>query len=84
MALESSGGELQLWFGLHSNRRLELGDMSSQSIRTLTHDSFGTLKCHSDVASMESCGEYYMGEGGGFPSVRAMVSQMSPSARGLS
>jgi hypothetical protein len=24
-------------------------------------------KCHSDVASTESCREYYMGEGGGFP-----------------
>ncbi len=35
-------------------------------------------KCHSDVASMESCREYYMGEGGGFPRVRAMVSQVSP------
>jgi hypothetical protein len=35
-------------------------------------------KCHSDVASVESYGEYYMGEGGGFPWVWAMVSQMSP------
>jgi len=24
-------------------------------------------KCHSDIASTESCREYYMGEGGGFP-----------------
>jgi len=24
-------------------------------------------KCHSNVASAESCREYYMGEGGGFP-----------------
>jgi hypothetical protein len=35
-------------------------------------------KCHSDVASAESCREYYMGEGGGFPRVRAMVSQVIP------
>jgi hypothetical protein len=35
-------------------------------------------KCHSDVASTESCREYYMGEGGGFPRVQAMVSQVSP------
>jgi hypothetical protein len=35
-------------------------------------------KCHSDVATAESCREYYMGEGGGFPRVRAMVSQVSP------
>ncbi len=34
-------------------------------------------KCHSDVAPVESCREYYMGEGGGFPQVRAMVSQVS-------
>jgi hypothetical protein len=36
-------------------------------------------KCHLDVASAESCREYYMGEGGGFPRVRVMVSQVSPS-----
>jgi hypothetical protein len=41
-------------------------------------------KCHLDVASAESCREYYMGEGGGFPRVQAVVSQVSPSARGLS
>jgi hypothetical protein len=35
-------------------------------------------KCHSDVAFVESCREYYMGEGGGFPRVRAMLSQVSP------
>jgi hypothetical protein len=35
-------------------------------------------KCHSDVASVESCREYYKGEGGGFPRVRAVVNQMSP------
>jgi hypothetical protein len=42
MALESSGGELQLWFKPHSNRRLEPGDISSQSPKTLIWDSFGT------------------------------------------
>jgi len=35
-------------------------------------------KCHSDVASAGSCREYYMGEGGGFPRVWAVVSQVSP------
>ncbi len=35
-------------------------------------------KCHSNVASAESCREYYKGEGGGFPRVRAVVSQVSP------
>ncbi len=36
-------------------------------------------KCHSDVASAWSCREYYKGEGGGFPRIRAVVSQVSPS-----
>jgi hypothetical protein len=40
--------------------------------------------CHLDVVSAESCKEYYMGEGGGFPRVRAVVSQVVQVARGLS
>jgi len=35
-------------------------------------------KSHLDVSAMESCREYYMGEGSGFPWVRAVVSQVSP------
>ncbi len=35
-------------------------------------------KCHSDVTFTESCREYYMGEGGGFPWVRTVMSQVSP------
>jgi hypothetical protein len=35
-------------------------------------------KCHSDVASAKSCREYYKGEGGGFPRIQAVVSQVSP------
>ncbi len=42
MALESSQGELQLWFGPRPNHILQSGDMSSQSPRTPTRDSFGT------------------------------------------
>jgi hypothetical protein len=34
--------------------------------------------CHLDVASVENYRKYYKGEGGGFPRVRAVVSQMSP------
>jgi hypothetical protein len=41
-ALESSRGELQLWFRPHSNRRLEPGVVSVQSPRSPTWDSFGT------------------------------------------
>jgi hypothetical protein len=89
MALESFRGELQLWFRPRSNRMLQSGDMSSQSPGTPTRDSFGTPPWESrekeplDVASVESCREYYMGEGGGFLRVRAVVSQVCPSARGL-
>jgi hypothetical protein len=36
-------------------------------------------KSHLDVASARSCREYYKGEGGGFPWVRAVVCQVSPS-----
>ncbi len=35
-------------------------------------------KCHSDASTAVRCLEYYMGEGGGFPQVRAVVSQVSP------
>jgi len=39
---------------------------------------------HLDVAPVERCREYYMGEGGGFPRIRAVVSLVVQSARGLS
>jgi hypothetical protein len=35
------------------------------------------IKNHSDVGAVEQRREYYMGEGGGFPQVRAVVSQVS-------
>jgi hypothetical protein len=57
-------------------------------------DSFGTIsglqlgsfgkKSHLDVTPVERCREYYMGEGGGFPRIRAVVSLVCQSARGLS
>jgi len=34
-------------------------------------------KSHLDVSAMERHRVYYMGEGGGFPRIRAVVSQMS-------
>jgi hypothetical protein len=34
-------------------------------------------KCHSDVGATGKHREYYMGEGGGFPQVQAMVSHVS-------
>jgi hypothetical protein len=63
--------------------------MVVQSPGSPNWDSFGTPlwesrdKSHLDVASTGERREYYMGEGGGFPQVRAVVSQVSPSARGL-
>jgi hypothetical protein len=41
-------------------------------------------KSHLDVVSAERHREYYMGEGGGFPQVRAVVSLVVRNARGLS
>jgi hypothetical protein len=40
---------------------------------------FGSLgkKCHSNTSATEKQRKYYMGEGGGFPRVRAVVSQMN-------
>jgi len=35
-------------------------------------------KSHSNVGATERCREYYMGEGGGFPQVRVVVSLVSP------
>jgi len=40
--------------------------------------------CDSDVASTVRCREYYMGQGGGFPRVQAVVCLAVQSARGLS
>jgi hypothetical protein len=37
-------------------------------------------KSHLDVSHVESCRVYYMGEGGGFPWVRAVVSLVSPES----
>jgi hypothetical protein len=85
MALESPRGELQHWFRPCSNRTWKLGDMSSQSPGTPIGTVSGLQlesprkKSHLDVASAESCREYYKGEGGGFPWVWAVMSQVSPS-----
>jgi hypothetical protein len=89
MAFKRSRRGLQLWFRLCCVRTLQSGVMAVQSsgspTRTISRLDFGSPKnlCHLDVASTASCREYYMGEGGGFPRVRAMVSLVCPSARGL-
>jgi len=59
---------------------------SKSSTGTLSGLHFGSLNkmCHSNVASATSRREYYKGEGGDFPQVRAVVSLVCPSARGKS
>jgi len=47
---------------------------------TISGLHFGSCekKCHSDASVTERRREYYMGEGGGFPWVQAVMSQVSP------
>jgi hypothetical protein len=90
MALKIFRRGLQLWFRPCCDRTLQSGVMSSQSsrspTRTISGLHFGSPKnlCHWDVASTTSCRKYYMGEGYGFPRVRAVVSLVCQSAHGLS
>ncbi len=73
---------------------LEVGSYELPKFWDSNRDSFGTIlglqlgspekKSHLDVASAERHREYYMGEGDGFPRVRAVVSLVVQSARGLS
>jgi hypothetical protein len=90
MALERSRQVVQLWFRPHCDRTLQSGVMAVQSFGNpggiISGLHFGNPKnlCHLDVASTAICKEYYMGEGGGFPRVRAVVSLVCSSARGLS
>jgi len=51
------------------NKKLWLPKVSEMQTGTVLGLHFGSpgKKCHLDVASAESCREYYMGEGGGFP-----------------
>jgi hypothetical protein len=97
-ALERSRRGIQLWFRPRRDRTMQSGVMSSQSPGTPTGTlsgqfrdfisglHFGSPKnlCHLDVAFTASCREYCMGEGDGFPRVRAVVSLVCQSARGLS
>ncbi len=65
---------------------LQPGTISGLQPGTVSRLQLGSLgkKSHLDVASAESYKEYYMGEGGGFPRVRAVVSLVCQSVRGLS
>jgi hypothetical protein len=48
--------------------------------RTVSGLHFGSpgKKCHSDASATKRHKEYYIGEGGGFLRVQAVVSQVSP------
>jgi hypothetical protein len=89
-ALESSRRELQLWFRTRSDQSSGRGVMAAQSSRSLAGTLLGlhfgspNKMCHSDVASAVRRIEYYMGEGGGFPRVQAVVNLVCPSACGKS
>jgi len=89
-ALESSRRELQHWFRIRPDPSLGRGAMAVQSSEspagTFSGLHFGSPNkmCHLDVAFATSHREYCMGEGGGFPRVRAVVSLVCPSARGKS
>jgi hypothetical protein len=56
--------------------------MAGVQVEIVSELLFGSpgTKSHSDVGAMERRREYYMGEGGGFPQVRAVVSLVSPKS----
>jgi hypothetical protein len=56
--------------------------MVGVQIETLSGLLLGSpgIKNHSDVGVVETRKEYYMGEGGGFPRVWAVVSLVSPES----
>jgi hypothetical protein len=90
MALERSRRGLQLWFRPRRDPTPQSGVMAVQSsespagtISGLHFGSPGNL-CHLDVAPTGRRRVYYMGDGGGIPWVRAVVSLVVRSARGLS
>ncbi len=92
--MERSRRGLQVWFRPCRDQTLQSGVMSFQSLGTPPGTVSETIsglqlgspgkKSHLDVASAERRKEYYMGEGGGFPRVRAVVCLVVQSARGLS
>ncbi len=84
MALESFQRELQDCFRPHPNQRSMQEVMDAQSPESPTQNNFGTppWECQEKVSFRCSPrGELQRiiyGEGGGFPQVRAVVSQVNP------
>jgi hypothetical protein len=78
-SLESSRRGLQLWFRPRLDRSYALE--VPQSCETPILGDFGTPTWESRDKNTFRChsrGVYYMGEGGGFPRVRVVVSLVSP------
>jgi hypothetical protein len=90
MALERSRRGLQLRFRPSRDPSPQSRVMAVQSsgspAGTISGLHFGSPRnlCHLDVGAAERRRVYYMGDGGGIPRVRAMVSLVVRSARGLS
>jgi len=90
MALKRSRRGLKLWFRPRRDQTWQSGVMSSQSPGTPTGIVSGLQlgspgkKSHLDVVPEMWRKEYYMGEGGGFPRVQAVVCLVARSAHGLS
>jgi hypothetical protein len=76
--LESSQRDLIPIQGL--NKKLWTHKVPGVQIGTVSGLLLGSPKTkgHSDVGAAEQWKEYYMGEGGGFPWIRAVVSLVSP------
>ncbi len=62
------------------SKKLRAAKVSGVQTETISGLPLGSpgKNSHLDVAPVEWCKVYYMGEGGGFPQVRAVVSQVSP------
>jgi hypothetical protein len=82
--LKSSWWRLQLCFKPHSDRKSAHEVIASQSRRNSNLGNFRTpiwesqdKKRHLNEGLAKRCRVYYMGEGGGFPRVQAVVSLVS-------
>jgi hypothetical protein len=66
---------IQVW-----GEKLWVSKVLGVQTRTVSGFHFGSpgKKSHLDASVVESYKEYYMGEGGGFPRIQAVVNQMSP------
>jgi hypothetical protein len=80
--LESYWGDLQVCFIPIRGLSWELWAPKVSGVQTGTVSGLfigsPRTKSHLDVGEAKQCREYYMGEGGGFPWIWAVVSQMNP------